>query len=195
MILINKTLYNGNNPLQGIIYHYFTPEVASSTQYKNSVLNSPITNLRSPSTNCWASEKQKNSWFRYDFSSNSYYAIEMTHYTIKTHGGWHFPTKWEIRCSNDLNNWIPLHISKDGDAFTQIYENKTFPVSIRKICRYITYYDIGPNEKNNYYTNIWAFEVFGKLYYTAESYFPYTPSNAFLLYFLLIETINIILIK
>ena len=163
MHLVNETFYNGNNALQGIIYNNFTPDIISSQEYK-SCTECPISNIRQFSEGFWSSANLPNMWFIYDFSGRSYYSIEMTHYTLKQHIGIHFMTNWKIECSNDRNSWITLYTSKEGDEFTYSYQNKTFEVSQRKVCRYIRFYSTGTNEKGNNYVNIWAFEVFGKIY-------------------------------
>ena len=162
--MIREVQFNSATPLQGFIFQNYIPECSeSSTLYPTTTYN-PVVNLKINSGNPWASDNIANSYFIYDFDLKLNSKIEVHYYSIKTHNGTHFPTKWEIQGSNDKENWFILHTSKNGDEFTQKFQTKSFNVDTMKPFRYIRYYDIGPNEKGDNYVCLFAFEVFGKLY-------------------------------
>ena len=161
---LKKISYNGNNPLQGIIYHSIMPKTDASSYLPECYSLYPAANIIMDTGKFWSSDNKQNSWLLYDFSLPIPVLIDVSHYSFKTHNGKHFPTKWELQCSNDNDTWIPIHQSEEDDKFTQSNQIKTFSTTRSSLCRYFRYYDIGPNEHLNNYTNLYAFELFGTIY-------------------------------
>ena len=156
--------YDGSSPLQGIIFNMLIPKCHASSSLSGRNPEYPVINLRIQTTQFWSSDNKQNSWLLYDFSLPIPVFIDVSHYSFKTHSGVHFPTKWELQCSNDNDTWIPIHQSEEDDKFTQPNQIKTFSTTRSSLCRYFRYYDIGPNEHLNHYTNLYAFELFGTIY-------------------------------